>query len=317
MSLSEYLRNPQLMPAEKSMLLISLVAGPIAVTSFLWRELNVDWVSYGASMLVVLLLMVTGYFYRKTGRSERIGAATTCAGLFIFFTICLSIYNYMLLPLWRAPIDVQLNAIDQWFGYSWPAVIEWAGQHPVINEIIRFAYLSTLPQFAALVVILGLSGRIKELHVLIASVTITATFAITFWGLFPSLGAKSLYDLPQAMEMLASPIIDTTYGDAMLRMAVEGPGYITPKDIKGLIAFPSYHIVLAVTAIYAARTVKWAMPIYLVLNLLIMPGIYLHGGHHLIDLPAGLVVAAAGLYLARRMVYRQYEKFGFPAQVAQ
>ena len=36
-----------------------------------------------------------------------------------------------------------------------------------------------------------------------------------------------------------------------------------------------------------------------------------------VDLPAGLVVAIAGLYLARRMVYRQYEKFGFPAQVAQ
>ncbi len=317
MSLSEYLRNPQLMPAEKSMLLISMVAGPIAVSSFLIRGLNVDWASYGASMLVVLGLMVIGYFYRKTGRSERIGAATTCAGLFIFFTICLSMYNYMLLPLWREPIDLQLNEIDQWFGYSWPAVIEWAGQNPVFNEIVRFAYLSTLPQFAALVVILGLSGRIKELHVLIASVTITATFAITFWGLFPSLGAKSLYDLPQAMEMLASPIIDTTYGDEMLRMAVEGPGYITPKDIKGLIAFPSYHIVLAVTAIYASRTVKWAFPIYLVLNVLIMPGIYMHGGHHLVDLPAGLVVAAAGLYLARRMVYKQYEKFNFPAQVAQ
>ncbi len=316
MSLSVKLRNWQLMPAEKSMLVVSLVAGTLAVTSFLWGGANVDWLRYGGLLLVVLAMLLTGHIYRASGRSERIGAATTCAGLFIFFTMCLSMYNYMLLPLWRAPIDLQLNQIDQMFGYHWPLVIEWAGQHPLINDIIRVAYMSTLPQFAVLVVILGLTGRIKELHVLIASVTITATFAICFWGLFPSLGAKSLYDLPQAMEMLAAPIVSTLYGDQMLQMAVEGPGFITPQDIKGLIAFPSYHIVLAVTAIYASRTLKWVFPAYLVLNMLIMPGIYLHGGHHLVDLPAGLVVAAAGLYLARRTVFSHYEKLKLPALVA-
>jgi hypothetical protein len=312
MSLSRKLRNWQLMPAEKSMLMVSLVAGTIAVTSFVWEGANVDWLSYGRHLLVVLAMLLTGHFYRASGRSERVGAAATCAGLFVFFTICLSIFNYMLLPLWRAPIDLQLNQIDQIFGYHWPSVIEWAGQHPVINNILRIAYASTLPQFAFLVVILGLSGRINELHVLIASVTITATFTICFWGLFPSFGTTVLYDLPQAMEMLAAPIASTLYGDELLRMATEGPGFITPKDTKGLIAFPSYHIVLAVTAIYASRTLKWVFPVYLVLNTLIMPGIFLHGGHHFVDLPAGLFVAVAGLFLARKIVYQQYDKLKLP-----
>ncbi len=301
-----------LMPAEKTMAVVAISAGLIDVALIIYNGSQVDWVGYGVILALVVGLMSMGFAYRLSGRSGRIGAAAICAGLFIFFSLCLSMFNYQLLPLWREPIDVGLNAIDSMFGYSWPAVIEWSGNHPVFNSIVRFAYMSTIPQFAAIVVILGLTGRIKELHVLILSVTITATFTICFWGLFPSLGAKSLYDLPQAMEALAAPVVSTAYGDHMLAMAEQGPGLISPKEIKGLVAFPSYHIVLALTAVYAARRVRWIFPVYLVLNALILPGIYMHGGHHMVDLPAGALVAVLGIYLARKTVYADYKKSKTP-----
>ena len=298
------------------MLIVSTFAGLIAVMSFVWHGQKVDWAGYGVIMTVIVGMVGMGLFYRASGRSERIGAASICAGLFIYFTICLSLFNYHLLPVWRAPIDQQLAQIDQFFGYHWPSIIEWAGQHRLINNILRFAYVSTMPQLALLVVILGLSGRIKELHVLIYSITITATFTICWWGLFPSFGASSIYQMSAAVENLASPELGTVYGHYLVSLGANGPAYITPSEIKGLIGFPSYHTVLAVTALYASRTIKWIFPIYLVLNLLIMPGVFVHGGHHLVDLPAGLVVAVAGLYLARRTVFGHYEKLKLPALVA-
>jgi hypothetical protein len=306
-----------LWPAEKTMAVIALAAGMIDIILIAYNRSQIDYSGYSAILTLIGGLLAMGFFYRLSGRSDRIAAATICAGLFIFYSLCLSMFNYQLLPLWREPIDTSLNAIDQIFGYHWPSVIEWAAQHPTINSIIRFAYMSTIPQFAAMVVILGLTGRIRELHVLIVSVTITATFTICFWGLFPSLGAKSLYDLPLSMEILASPEVGTAYGDHMLLMALEGPGLISPKEIKGLVAFPSYHIVLAFAAVYAARTVRWVFPVYLVLNALILPGIYMHGGHHMIDLPAGILVATAGLYLARKMVMKHYQENNLPEFVEQ
>ncbi len=299
------------------MLTVALAAAAIDLVLIAVKGVRIDLPAYGAIIALVAGLMAVGTFYRRSGRSQRIGAATVCAALFIFFSLCLSTFNTLLLPLWREPIDVGLNAVDQVFGYHWPAMIEWAGQHPTVNMVLRVAYMSTIPQFAALVVILGFAGRLRELHVLITAVTITATFTICFWGLFPSLGAKSLYDLPMAMEALASPVVDTAYGDHMVAMSREGPGFISPKQIKGLVAFPSYHIVLALIAITAARSIRWLFPVYLVLNLLIMPGIFLHGGHHLIDLPAGLVVAVVGIAIARRIVYRQYDEMKAPAVVAE
>lgn len=308
MKLIAKLTKNQLLPAEKTMLLVSSLAGAIAVVSFLWRGQNVDWAAYGSIMALVAGMVGMGYYYRISGRSERIGAATICAGLFIYFTICLSLFNYHLLPVWRAPIDLQLAQIDRYFGYHWPSIIEWSGQHPLINTILRIAYVSTMPQLALLVVILGLSGRIKELHVLILSITLTATFSICWWGFFPSFGASSVYQLPAAVEALASPELGTAYGGYLVSLGLNGPQFITPSEIKGLIGFPSYHTVLAVTALYASRSIKWIFPLYLVLNILILPGVFVHGGHHMVDLIAGLVIAFVGLYIARNAVYKQYKK---------
>ena len=316
MSLITKLNKVQLLPAEKTMVIVSTLAGAIAVMSFLWHGQNVDWAAYGSIMALVAGMVGMGIFYRASGRSERIGAATICAGLFIYFTICLSLFNYHLLPTWRTPIDPQLARIDQFFGYYWPSIIEWAGQNPTINNILRIAYVSTMPQLALLVVILGLSGRIKELHVLILSITITATFTICWWGFFPSFGASSIYQLPAAMEALASPELGTAYGAYLVSLGAQGPQFITPSEIKGLIGFPSYHTVLAVTALYASRTIKWIFPIYLVLNILILPGVFVHGGHHMVDLIGGLVIAIGGLYIARNAVYKQYKKFNLPEVVA-
>ncbi|MCP4181801.1 MAG: hypothetical protein GY761_00550 [Hyphomicrobiales bacterium] len=301
-----------LQPAERIMAVVALTAAMIDAFLIVFNGSQVDWSGYLSILTLIAAMLAMGLFYRLSGRSDRIAAATICAALFIFYSLCMSMYNYQLLPLWREPIDVYLNAVDQMFGYHWPSIIAWAGQHPVFNEIIRFAYMSTIPQFTVIVVILGLSGRIKELHILIVSVTITATFTICFWGLFPSLGAESLYDLSPAMEMLASPEVSTSYGDHMLAMAIDGPGLISPKEIKGLIAFPSYHIVLAFTAVCAARTVRWIFPVYLALNILILPGIFMHGGHHMIDLPAGMFVAFVGIYLARKVVKKHYKEHNLP-----
>ncbi len=298
--------------AEKSMGLVAVSAGAIDIALIIYNRSQVDWAGYFTILALIGGLLSLGFFYRLSQRSERIASATICAGMFIFYSLCMSMFNYQLLPLWREPIDLQLNAIDQMFGYHWPSVIEWASQHPTFNSIVRYAYLSTIPQFAAMVVLLGMSGRIKELHILIASVTITATFTICFWGIFPAFGTTTMYELPRAMEALVGPVAGTAYGRELLQMAADGPGLISPKDIKGLVAFPSYHIVLAVTAVYASRTLKWAFPFYLALNVLIVPGIFMHGGHHFVDLPAGIFVAVVGILIARKIVGEHFSKNKMP-----
>ncbi|MEM9332068.1 MAG: phosphatase PAP2 family protein [Pseudomonadota bacterium] len=306
----------RLQPAELMMLTVGIAAGMVDVALILYKGSEVDFLGYAGLLALVLLVIPLGMFYRLKGRSERIASALICTGAFIFFSACLSLFNYLLLPIVRPLIDVPIAQIDAMFGFYWPDIMALAAENPIPTYILKIAYMTTIPQFAMLVVILGLSGRMRDLHIMITSVTITATLTICFWGLFPTLGAKSMYILSPEMWAAINPIVDEEYAKDLLHIGESGPGLISPKEIRGLIAFPSYHAVLAFTAIYAARNVPVIAQLFLVLNLLILPGIFVHGGHHLMDLPAGFAMFAFGTWLAARAVHKDYEYRNAPAFVA-
>ena len=290
------------MPAERLMLTVSIVCAALNCLLIVLKQADIDYLSYLSLSTMIAGLMALGLFYRMSGRDQRIAAAVLCAAIFLFFSMCLSLYTYLLLPLTGPTIDPYLVAVDAFFGFHWPTVMEMAADYPVFSDILKWAYLSTIPQFALLIILLGLGGKFDDLYILLTSVAITATLTICFWGVVPSLGTSFVYALPEDVWTAISPVVGQDYGNYLRDTAANGPGEISPREIRGLIAFPSYHAVLAFTAIYAARRIRFIGPVFLVINLLIIPGIFVHGGHHLADLPAGFVLFAAGTVLATRLV---------------
>ena len=291
-----------LKPAELMMLSVATSALIIDLLLIIYKGAQVDSLAYAGLFALTLFLITVGMVYRISKRSERIASALICTGAFLFFSACLSLFNYLLLPISRPLIDVPIAAIDAMFGYHWPDIMHLAAENLFISNIMKVAYLSTIPQFAMLVVVLGLTGRTRDLHVLIASITITATITICFWGLFPTLGSTTMYVLPPEIWATVNPAVDEAYALELMRVAEHGPGVISPKEIRGLIGFPSYHAVLAFTAIYAARNVRFLSTIFLIINLLILPGLFIHGGHHFLDLFGGLAVFLFGTLLATRSI---------------
>ena len=76
----------------------------------------------------------------------------------------------------------------------------------------------------------------------------------------------------------------------------------------GLIAVPSFHIVMALVAIRASWTLAWARWPFFIVNLLVLPGTIVHGGHHLIDVFGGAFVTMAGLIAANRLIDGRHGK---------
>lgn len=302
----------ELREPERFVVFLTLCIIAMNLVQLIARDVAFDWVAYGQLAVVSLTCIAGGHFYRASGRSERIGASLICIGVFSFFSQHAVVFNYLLMPIATSSIDMPLMAMDAAIGFHWPDLVAWMARNPLITDIVRFAYLSTVPQLAALVIILGFAGRFKQLHVFLVSVVITSIISVVFWGYFPTHGAKAYHDVAQDIEMLANPVVTTQYGRELLHMAANGPGLISPSQIKGLIAFPSYHVVLACTAVYAVRGVKWVFPVYLAVNILIIPGAPMHGGHHLMDIPAGIVIFLLGTWLAERTVGAMYRREGLP-----
>ena len=118
-----------------------------------------------------------------------------------------------------------------------------------------------------------------------------ALICIFVWTLFPAFGAMSVYGLDPVVAAKLHVSVDGAYGEALDRMLKDGPGLIAPDKMKGLIGFPSYHAVLALLLIWYFRRLPWIRWSVLVLNGIVILGTPIEGGHHWVDVFAGLPVA--------------------------
>jgi len=73
---------------------------------------------------------------------------------------------------------------------------------------------------------------------------------------------------------------------------------ITPTNIKGIVAFPSFHTVMALVCIFYAWSFRFLKYIFLILNVLVIFAVPLHGGHHLVDIFGAVIFTAIALVIA-------------------
>jgi hypothetical protein len=254
------------------------------------NPMRVDWEGYGPTFLFGFGLIALGHFYRHYRKVERIASVLIGTGAFVSFTLVASVFNYLLLPIQFPRIDQQLFALDAFFGYSWVSMVEWAAGHPGISKVLYHVYFSSLPQLILIVLLLGFSGRIQALWEFLSVGILGVLFCMGIWFFFPSFGPTTIVALPSEWVEAAGLGVTPSYGAALNRVAIEGEAYLTPHNVLGLIAFPSFHMVMAAMAMFYLWPIPWLKWVALLINVAMVPAILIHGGHHAVDVPAGFLV---------------------------
>ncbi len=293
------------MPAERTIVNVIAVLALLDGVLLWSKDVGVDVVGYAGMVGCGLGAMALGQFYRHIRPNQSIAATATAAGLFILFTIVGSIFNYLLLPLSREPTDIALARFDAFFGFHWPSFVEWASHYPRIGVLLQVVYATSLPQLLIVIFVLGFSGRLRLLHHFLLTGVIGALLAIICWSFFPSFGASSIYHLPQAVTDAVPLAVGPDYGAELVELGRHGSTYLSPKNVLGVIGFPSFHTVMAaMSAVFMIR-IRWLGPIFLVVNVLMMPAIIIQGGHNLADLMGGLAVFAIAYRLAALALHQR------------
>jgi len=284
-------------------IMIGIVAGVTAIDC-LWaalRHFDIDGAAYARLAALSLLLWLASIFYDRVRRAPSIAAMFFGTAFLIAFSASFSVLNYFLLTVAHARIDAQLAGIDRAIGVNWPAMVMAMAPHPVINGILRVCYESVLPQVALLLICLGWRGQTKALHEFCVALAVGAALTIAFWTLFPSFGAFSVYELPRSISAHLSLSLDQHYAHDLVQLLVNGPGRISPRDVKGLIGFPSFHAAMAVLVVWYGRTVPYARWPLVVWNVLVLLATPIQGGHHVVDVLGGLAVVAISIALTARL----------------
>ncbi|MDM9629698.1 phosphatase PAP2 family protein [Rhizobium sp. S152] len=290
------------LPAER--FILTILATLISLDALLlwWKDVGLDVPGYAALSACGVFLILLGQFYRRFRPNERIAVTATAAGLFVLFTIAGSIFNYLLLPIYFTPIDRTLIRLDGMLGYTWPDIVSWAAGRPVVGTALRIVYMSSLLQLLVVIVVLGFTDKTRTLHHFLLTGVMGALLAMIAWFFAPSIGPSAFYQIPQNVVDGMPLAVDNHYGAELSRALREGAVYLTPKNVLGLIAFPSFHMVMACMSVCFLARVRFLSVPACLLNAAMMPAILIHGGHHLIDLIGGAVTFAAAYGLSARLL---------------
>lgn len=294
----------RLLPAEKVMAFIILALTVINLAFLAVRPIKVDVAGYAVVIAIGMFLMATGQYYRGWRNEENIAMATTGAALFTLFTIAGSVFNYMLLPVSGERIDTMLAAIDGMLGFHWPDAVNWVAQYPWLNQLMAFVYATSLPQLILVVCVLGFGGHRQQLHKFLLSGLFGALITIGFWRMFPSAGASSVHAAADLWRQGAALVADYQYVEEVKRVIAEGAREISPKSALGLIAFPSFHMVMACMAVFYMHQHRLLFAGLASINTIMLPAIVVHGNHHLVDVFGGLAAFALAALLAHHFVER-------------
>jgi len=280
---------------------MAAIVAAAAAVDLVWARaghFDVDAPAYGLLALLSLALVAGGLFYDRIRKDERLAAMLFGTSFLIAMSASFSLMNYLLLTVAGHRIDLPLAAIDRALGVDWPALMAFIAHYPRTNLVLQLVYLSVLPQIALLIPALGLKGKPEQIYALCLSVSAGAAIAIGTWTLAPSFGAFSVYDLPPNVAGHLALALDGHYAKALIHLLATGPGRISPNDAQGLIGFPSYHAVLALLVVWYARKLPVIRWLALGINAVVLVATPIQGGHHVVDVLAGFVVAMLAILLA-------------------
>ncbi len=208
-------------------------------------------------------------------------------------------------------IDEILLRADQAIGYDWQTYLRVLGANDGVRIALNMTYMSFIIQPILLALVLVLTDRLMKYDIFILSMMSGLAIAAVIFVICPATTAWSYL----GQDALASsiypgvPISGQNWMVALPEIRAGGGRLIS--NPLGLIAFPSFHCVMALLNIRAAWSVKWLRMPFLVLNGLMIISTPAFGGHYLVDVIAGAFVAVVSSILAGK-IHRLVREFGFP-----
>jgi hypothetical protein len=185
------------------------------------------------------------------------------------------------------PIDPVLARWDAALGYDTVAVLRWVAARPALRFALDRVYDSTdlLLALAPLAAFWRRDRRVMRVYLF--AVVYTFLAGALFYYFFPSSGPAGVYASPDFL-----PVQRATF---MKFSQVHGRLPVTTV-LGGMIAFPSFHVAWSVLLTYAALPDRRLFRAAAAWNALVIASTVVLGWHYVVDVPAGILLAALGLY---------------------
>jgi membrane-associated phospholipid phosphatase len=229
--------------------------------------------------------------------------AETCA-LFAFWIAMFSVLlpaSYVAAGLGWPLIDDALIVMDKAVGFDWIAFQRWTDETPAVANIFMQFYKFSVVQIPLAVFCLAARRELGRLDVYFTGLLISAIATIVLSGVLPSLGAHPAYGFEPNKAGAIVRLVDVVHYLPDVLALRSGALRHLDGHFSGIITFPSFHTVMAVTAAWATWHVRWLGVVNAAVAVIVLVTTLPIGGHHLMDVVGGVGISAVAIYVAMRI----------------
>lgn len=238
-------------------------------------------------------------FYSKIRPDRKVASAMFGITYLALSGPAISVFSYFFLSLTRSPADVVFARIDQTIGFDWPSVMIFVAGHPTFSSILGTVYSVSIWQIFTVIFALGWLGDDREeVEEMCLAITLCGIATILIWAAIPSIGAAAVYHLPSNVEAAIRAPVDGKYARETMGLFGASHVRIHSGELRGLVGFPSFHAQEAVVATWFLRSRWYLLVPAVAFNTLTIISCPIEGGHHLVDVLAGIAVAAAAIWFS-------------------
>jgi hypothetical protein len=291
-----------------------------------WRRFQRNWIMIaGMSAALLLCLAVTNFSIEPWGLAGSLAFVAVYAGFayanaysarrrdpqvmfvlgsiaqIVLVTVVMAPFTYVAAAAHFPLRDAELLAIDRALGLDWAAYVGFVNDHPLLSGWLTYGYGMIRWPLFAIPVLLTATRRYCRLQdfTLAFGLALIATTIVS--ALVPAIGVYQQIGLDPSQLGNINP---QAYLDQVRDLEPVREGVLRRIDLfalAGIVTFPSFHAASAMLYAWALWPVRWFRPIALLANGAMLASTPIDGGHYFIDLMAGIAVALASIWVARRL----------------
>lgn len=255
-----------------------------------WSHLSFNPLNW---LLLAGLLLAAGMLYYLHGKlrlSLRLFHLLLNALLLLSFSLAGFVLSYLVSSHATTYYDHGLVRIDAALGFDWLAYNALFLQSTLLRALVLVLYL-LVPLLPALIIIqLVYAARFERAAQCVLTIMLSSLACIGIAALLPSGGAVTYYQPDTAFYRGFTMLINWEYMRTVAALRNEHGVEVKLWQPLAVIAFPSFHACLAVITVLFAQRLGiggWYLCGLSIAGLLAIP---VEGGHHLVDVIAGICI---------------------------
>lgn len=252
--------------------------------------------------LITQLLVALCGTWLKTKGWNIIGAFVGITSQFLISGIFASLLSVVLARTSLPYQDNTLIIIDAFiFELDWRRIIKILNNIPFLVLILNYAYASLTYQPIILLTILLLKSRVEIAQSFCATWVLALLITVAIFPFVPALGGYLYYHIARhethVLLEAAWQYVD------VLSSARDGRLHaLNENTIEGIITFPSFHAAAAILMIKGFWDIQGTRIISIFINCLMLISTIVIGGHYLIDMFAGVLIALCSIILVEYLM---------------